>query len=196
MCGKEMDEQSPRTATAECRHWVSWPQMRRRLLNLLTALSLVLCVAVVVSWLSARPGTEWTFHSASRRYTVRPQPGRLWVDVAEGQWVNGEFGAPRGKVYRLAARNRRQLPGRLEWVRNPASDSSEASWVWLFIPYWLLLAATTLLPTIWIVRGARQRFRRGREATLNRCPTCGYDLRATPDRCPECGAPASVSTPV
>ena len=42
-----------------------------------------------------------------------------------------------------------------------------------------------LLPSGLWVESLRRRHRL--IAAPNRCPTCGYDLRATPDRCPECG---------
>src|SRR4051812_48172970 len=51
------------------------------------------------------------------------------------------------------------------------------------VPYWFWLVATATLPSLWMIR--RRRARRGR--AVGCCPTCGYDLRATPARCPECG---------
>jgi hypothetical protein len=55
------------------------------------------------------------------------------------------------------------------------------------LPYWLLVAAFCVMPAIWIVITCRRRRERTRIAQ-GLCPTCGYDLRATPGRCPECGA--------
>ena len=41
--------------------------------------------------------------------------------------------------------------------------------------------------------GARWVRGRSRKAR-GRCPTCGYDVRASPDRCPECGTIVNKST--
>ena len=52
-----------------------------------------------------------------------------------------------------------------------------------YVPHWSLALLTGALPALWIhrTRRARSNERRGL------CPTCGYDLRASPAECPECG---------
>lgn len=53
--------------------------------------------------------------------------------------------------------------------------------------WWLLTVMTALLPAAWLARRLRETSR-SRRVRRGLCPSCGYDLRATPDRCPECGA--------
>lgn len=49
------------------------------------------------------------------------------------------------------------------------------------VAHWTLLLPLLLLLT-WLTRS-----RRLHPTRHGLCPTCGYDLRATPNRCPECG---------
>lgn len=65
---------------------------------------------------------------------------------------------------------------------NPATKSSSLV-VIRVVPLWLI-ALVLGLPAMVVVGQRRARRRRSQHG---RCPTCGYDLRATPQRCPECG---------
>jgi len=56
------------------------------------------------------------------------------------------------------------------------------------VPIWSLALAFAILPAV----GLAKRLRHSRRLSSNLCPTCGYDMRATPERCPECGTAAAL----
>jgi hypothetical protein len=169
--------------------------VKRRLLNLLTALSLSLLALVLLSWL--RSYLPRDFQAASHN-------GRLLLLFTEEQWsefVQARDRTPGYDRIWASATNEAAKEGSVLGVAylvksTPTSPTSASGmriygrFVMLAVPYPYLLLASGAAAA-WSVHALRRHRRRSR---AGECANCGYDLRATPDRCPECGWSAPVTT--
>ena len=93
--------------------------------------------------------------------------------------TQGSPGAPRQFLGFRYVRNDTWWPLAQLPFNYPKAESTA-----LYVPHWSLALLCALLPTAWLLRAHRARSSHHRGL----CPTCAYDLRATPNQCPECGA--------
>ena len=175
----------------------------RYILNALTVLSLVLCVATVGLWVrsySALTEVYWQPRQESGDRTVRISFGRggvgvgaLWTDYGRislpgGRRLQVETDVPARYPAGEAARTSELVPvragfglclhGESRFIEPPIVLS-----YWSVIaPLWLPMSLFAAPPVLWLLRR-----RRNAKRKPGHCYRCGYDLRATPDRCPECG---------
>lgn len=71
------------------------------------------------------------------------------------------------------------------------SASAAFSSTHYIVPHWLAATLLAVLPIYTLTRLLRSKRRARRRLANDLCPSCGYDLRASPGLCPECGTAAS-----
>jgi hypothetical protein len=166
--------------------------IRRRLLNLATALSLLLCVTAAVVWVVSMFlgfGVEWRAPQATRSWGLNCSWGEIGLYTDRGPPVPGAAGRLLFSTHRPyslidslrplegpIAGFQFNLLGVAKFQARPGTNVLD----YFFFPCWLAAALTAVLPVRRLVLARRR-------AQAGHCVACGYDLRATPDKCPECG---------
>ncbi|HZN69987.1 MAG TPA: hypothetical protein VFB66_32230 [Tepidisphaeraceae bacterium] len=175
--------------------------MKRRLLNLLTLLSPLLCAPSLVCWgRSYRAADAGELAAFSNYVGVRSCDGVASVAFGRAPSGVGSDGPARWEWDAAERAAGPWQPLGFEWGTVVMSDRSRALPVLSDVPAigrlfrvgfparfvgvpWWLLAGLTALPAIRLRAACRRR--KWRRA--GRCTGCGYDLRGTPMGCPECG---------
>ena len=166
----------------------------RILVNALSILSLLLCLATAALWVRG----YWRMDAAGWRRAVAPGEPEWWFGLSSAGGRLMVFGA----LYPPPAAPQR-LPGGWYWhsydntpiryaggpfanrwgfglISTEAADVRERG---IVLPAWAATVFFALLPAIRLASIIRRR----RLMAEGHCLRCGYDLRATPERCPECG---------
>ena len=173
--------------------------MTRRLLDLLTVLSLLLCVAVGILWVRSLKGGEEAYYrgpAASDRWSpgLRLRSTRsglivtAWARRALAPGIPAvwhyESWSPEGEGMASLPDEFVYLPLGAGWGHS--AEPNYRRWE-LGAPYPTVAFATTLFPAARLSIHLVGRAGRRRRSRNGLCRSCGYDLRATPGMCPECG---------
>jgi hypothetical protein len=162
--------------------------MRRRLFNLAAAVSLGMMLAMTALWVRSfwqRDEVERRDARANRSLSLRAKSnkGLICLRAEQSQWPSSEGVLPSAINWRLATEPARTDFGTF-WGFDWGTLTGRLFTVhYLSVPHWLFVVSCTAAPLTWLTQHRRVARRR----TLQQCPSCGYDLRATRERCPECG---------
>jgi hypothetical protein len=176
----------------------------RYILNCVTVLSLVLCLATVALWVQSWLVDASLYHSGDNDVSLRSSAGEFAIQINKllnpEEWIGMARGWYMLPVHRpstpIASRlgsgptlwNRLGFAGFHGSTSGPGVPRFDIRMI--VIPYWPLVIVCALLP----IRSAIRWTPRKRRIKRGLCPACGYDLRATPERCPECGSTAERSS--
>jgi hypothetical protein len=149
-----------------------------------------LCLACLLGWAHAQLGDRVWLRFAGHSLILFGAYGD-YVGAARGYFFNpepamndGTYEGPSGLLRLLRAGRLRTRDSRFAGLEFYADTSGPVPrFRAVVVPVSYPVALFALLPAWAAFRALRTR----RRATAGLCPTCGYDLRATPDRCPECG---------
>ena len=172
--------------------------MRRKLFQIAAAGSVLVCLAAVVLWVRSYWISDWVAVIHRHAPMRTSSAGAVTWSGSFGVYIylgtQSDYSDPRDTLLQYYPQPADAViifpfnPSTRLWLGFGGGLSPRGN-IQCIAPGWIVVLLSGAAAAL-SLRLSRHRHRADRAGL---CPTCGYDLRATPERCPECGAdPALV----